>query len=194
MSYYNKINKYSILLFLISSYLVAGTTGKIAGKVVDQETGEPLIGCNIIVSETALGSATNLDGSYFILNVPPGRYTLTASMIGYGSVQMNDLNVIVDLTAKADFFLNSTVIKGEQVVVTAQKPTVRLDQTSMSAVVGAEDIENLPVTDIGDIIELQAGIVRDPNGGFHVRGGRSSEVSFVSMVFPQQTPMMEVLD
>ena len=178
MSYYNKINKYSILLFLISSYLVAGTTGKIAGKVVDQETGEPLIGCNIIVSETALGSATNLDGSYFILNVPPGRYTLTASMIGYGSVQMNNLNVIVDLTAKADFFLNSTVIEGEQVVVTAQKPTVRLDQTSMSAVVGAEDIENLPVTDIGDIIELQAGIVRDPNGGFHVRGGRSSEVSF----------------
>ena len=48
----------------------------------------------------------------------------------------------------------------------------------MSAVVSSEDIENLPVTDVGDIIELQAGIVRDPNGGFHVRGGRSSEVSF----------------
>jgi 3-oxoacyl-(acyl-carrier-protein) synthase len=39
----------------------------------------------------------------------------------------------------------------------------------MSAVVSSEDIENLPVTDVGDIIELQAGIVRDPNGGFHVR-------------------------
>jgi len=48
----------------------------------------------------------------------------------------------------------------------------------MSAVVSSEDIENLPVTDVGDVIELQAGIVRDPNGGFHVRGGRSSEVSF----------------
>ena len=62
--------------------------------------------------------------------------------------------------------------------MTAQKPTVRLDQTSMSAVVSSEDIENLPVTEVSDIIELQAGIVRSPDGGFHVRGGRSSEVAF----------------
>ena len=178
MSYYNNTKILLITSALLSGFLNAGTAGKITGKVIDQKTGEPLIGCNVIVLETALGAATNLDGTYFILNVPPGRYSLKASMIGYGSVQMNDLQVIVDLTAKADFFLSSEVIEGQQIVVTAQKPTVRLDQTSMSAVIGAEDIENLPVSEIGDIIELQAGIVRDPSGGFHVRGGRSSEVSF----------------
>jgi len=180
MSYYQNLKTKLLcsVFILFSSILVGGTTGKITGKVTDLQTNEPMIGCNIIVEGMSIGAATTLDGTYFILNVPPGRYTLRASMIGYGSVQMNDLQVIVDLTAKADFFLNSKVIEGEQVVVTAQKPTVRLDQTSMSAVVGAEDIENLPVSDIGDIIELQAGIVRDPGGGFHVRGGRSSEVSF----------------
>ena len=163
----------SFLLYLLQ----AGTTGKISGRVVD-ENNQPLIGCNIIVKGTSYGAATNLAGEYFILNLPPGIYEISASMIGYGTVTVEGTQVIVDLTAKTDFFLKPETIEGEEIIVTAEKPTVRLDQTSMSAVVSSEDIENLPVTDVGDIIELQAGIVRDPNGGFHVRGGRSSEVSF----------------
>jgi outer membrane cobalamin receptor len=180
MSYYNKYTK--LLFFLISilgySSIVAGTTGKISGIVLDKETGTPLIGCNIMVDRTTLGAATNLDGAYFILNIPPGIYTLRASMIGYGTVRLNELQVIVDLTAKANFSLSTEIIAGQEVVVTAQRPTVRLDQTSMSAVISAEDIENLPISDVGDLIELQAGVVRDQGGGFHIRGGRSGEVSF----------------
>ena len=163
------------LIFL--QFIFAGTTGKISGKVVD-ENNQPLIGCNIVVKGTSLGAATNIKGEYFILNIPPGKYDLTASMIGYGTVTVEGTLVMVDLTAKTNFFLKPETIEGDVITVTAEKPTVRLDQTSMSAVVSSEDIENLPVTDVGDVIELQAGIVRDPNGGFHVRGGRSSEVSF----------------
>ncbi|MBT5363956.1 MAG: TonB-dependent receptor plug domain-containing protein [Candidatus Marinimicrobia bacterium] len=180
MSYYKKyILKHSFFAFIfVYSSLIAGTSGKISGVVTNQENGEPLIGCNVMVDGTSLGAATNLDGTYFILNVPPGVYTLRASMIGYGTVRLNELLVIVDLTAKANFSLSTKIISGQEVVVTAKRPTVRLDQTSMSAVVSAEDIENLPVTDVGDLIELQAGVVRDQNGGFHIRGGRSGEVSF----------------
>ena len=173
---YRKI-QYLSFLFCFLAFLQAGTTGKISGSVLDNNN-EPLIGCNIIIKGTSLGAATNLDGKYFILNVPPGIYQISASMIGYGRVTIKGIQVMVDLTAKADFLLKPETIEGEEIIVTAEKPTVRLDQTSMSAVVSAEDIENLPVSDVADIIELQAGIVRDPNGGFHVRGGRSSEVSF----------------
>ena len=169
--------KLAVYVFSFLKLLHAGTTGKISGTVVD-ENDEPLVGCNIIIKGTSYGAATNLAGEYFILNVPPGIYEISASMIGYGTVTIKGTQVIVDLTAKTDFSLNPETIEGEEIVVVAEKPTVRLDQTSMSAVVSSEDIENLPVTDVGDIIELQAGIVRDPNGGFHVRGGRSSEVSF----------------
>ena len=177
MSYYSN-TKHIILYFLIQvTLLLGGTTGKIAGKVTDM-SGEPLIGCNIIVEGTSLGAATNLAGEYYILNIPPGSYNLKAIMIGYSIVQMKDLHVIVDLTAKANFSLTTEAIEGEEIVVTAEKPIVRLDQTSMSAVVSAEDLDNLPVSDIGDVIELQAGVVRDQGGGFHIRGGRSGEVSF----------------
>ena len=171
------INKFYITCLILFQFIFAGTTGKISGKVVD-ENNQPLIGCNIVVKGTSLGAATNIKGEYFILNIPPGKYDLTASMIGYGTVTVEGTLVMVDLTAKTNFFLKPETIEGDVITVTAEKPTVRLDQTSMSAVVSSEDIENLPVTDVGDVIELQAGIVRDPNGGFHVRGGRSSEVSF----------------
>ena len=171
-----KLKSYISLIFVFQ-FILAGTTGKISGKVVDEKN-QPLIGCNIIIKGTSLGAATNLEGEYFIINVPPGSYNISASMIGYGTVIIEGTQVMVDLTAKADFFLNPESIEGEEIIVTAEKPTVRLDQTSMSAVVSSEDIENLPVSEVGDIIELQAGIVRDPGGGFHVRGGRSSEVSF----------------
>ena len=171
----NTIRTLVILFFLKPLY--SGTTGKIAGRITDEDN-NPLIGCNVIIKGTSLGAASDLDGKYFILNIPPGVYEISSSMIGYGTVTITGVQVIVDLTAKADFTLNTETIEGEEITVTAEKPTVRLDQTSMSAVVSSEDIENLPVTDVGDIIELQAGIVRDPSGGFHVRGGRSSEVSF----------------
>ena len=177
MSFSFQINRAFILCLIFLQVIFAGTTGKISGKVVD-ENNQPLIGCNIVVKGTSIGAATNIKGEYFILNIPPGKYDLTASMIGYGTVTVEGTLVMVDLTAKTNFFLKPETIEGDVITVTAEKPTVRLDQTSMSAVVSSEDIENLPVTDVGDVIELQAGIVRDPNGGFHVRGGRSSEVSF----------------
>ena len=177
MNFPFQINRSFITCLIFLQFIFAGTTGKISGTVVD-ENNQPLIGCNIVVKGTSLGAATNIKGEYFILNIPPGKYDLTASMIGYGTVTVEGTLVMVDLTAKTNFFLKPETIEGDVITVTAEKPTVRLDQTSMSAVVSSEDIENLPVTDVGDVIELQAGIVRDPNGGFHVRGGRSSEVSF----------------
>ena len=176
MTYFSTL-KYHLILIFGMHLVLAGTSGKISGIVLD-ENNLPLVGCNVIVKNTLFGAATNIDGEYYILNVPPGNYDISATMIGYGTVTINNLQVIVDLTAKANFSLKPQSISGAEIFVTAEKPTVRLDQTSMSAVVSSEDIENLPVSDVGDIIELQAGIVRDPNGGFHVRGGRSSEVSF----------------
>ncbi len=60
-----------LLSFIISFSVYAGTTGKIAGKVIDEETNEPLPGCNIIIEGTNLGAASNPDGEFFIINIPP---------------------------------------------------------------------------------------------------------------------------
>ncbi|SVD07072.1 uncharacterized protein METZ01_LOCUS359926, partial [marine metagenome] len=71
-----RIIKYFFFIFLSSSYSFAGVTGKVSGQILDTNTGEPLIGANVILQGTSLGAATDIDGYYHILNVPPGYYDL----------------------------------------------------------------------------------------------------------------------
>ena len=69
-----------ILLFLITLFLTSlawpSTTGKIAGIIIDRSTGDPLPGANVFVQGTTLGTATDMDGQYIILQVPPGTYNI----------------------------------------------------------------------------------------------------------------------
>ena len=168
----------SVLIFLFFSFfgssLQAGTTGKIVGKVVDASTGKPLIGVNVIVVGTQMGAATDENGDYLILNIPPGRYTLRADMIGYKSSIIKNIIVNVDFTSHANFTLVPTTIQGQAVTVVATKPLVRMDLTSTSQSVGADQIAQLPVEEVHDIVNLQAGVV---NG--HFRGGRLGEVAYM---------------
>nr|NIT56649.1 carboxypeptidase-like regulatory domain-containing protein [Fodinibius sp.]NIV11621.1 TonB-dependent receptor [Fodinibius sp.]NIY25232.1 TonB-dependent receptor [Fodinibius sp.] len=96
--------------FIFSTIIWAGTTGKIAGFVRDAETGEPLIGANILVSGTYLGAATDQDGYFYIINVPAGEYYLEVSMIGYRTLVHGGVQVLIDQTTKVEFELQSEAI------------------------------------------------------------------------------------
>ncbi len=165
-----------ISLYLLTAQinLFAGTTGKISGKVTDKKTGEPLIGVNIILLGTTMGSATDVDGSFYILNIPPGSYKIKASLVGYAAVTFDNVNISVDQTTKLDFQMSEEAIEINNVVVTASKPLVQKDLTSTQENVSGKDIEMLPVEDVQSVINLQAGVV---NG--HFRGGRLGEVKYM---------------
>jgi len=159
--------------------LLAGTTGKIAGKVIDAKTKEPLPGVNVIIEGTTMGAAADVNGSFVILNVPPGIYTLKAMMIGYKAMRVENVRVSVDLTTEVNFTLQPTVLQiGETVTVVAERPMVIKDLTASTAVVGADEMKTLPVTEVSEAIELQAGLVKDAGGALHIRGGRSGEISY----------------
>ena len=68
-----------LVLTLVASPAMAGTTGKITGMVKDAQSNEALPGSNVTIVGTTLGAASDINGHYFILNVPPGRYTVRAS-------------------------------------------------------------------------------------------------------------------
>ncbi|MFA7228894.1 MAG: carboxypeptidase-like regulatory domain-containing protein, partial [Melioribacteraceae bacterium] len=85
-------------LLIFSTIVFAGETGKIAGKITDAKTGEALPGASIVITSVwengveiplkqTIGTSCDLTGYYFIINVRPGTYTLTASYIGYGKAQ-----------------------------------------------------------------------------------------------------------
>jgi outer membrane receptor protein involved in Fe transport len=166
-----------IVLFVASGF--AGSTGKIAGVVTDSRTKEPIPGVNIVVQGTSLGGATNVDGQYVVLNVPPGRYKVVASYIGYKRFEINDLSVSVDFTTPLNIQLIEGSVELDAVVVQADRsPLIRQDLTNPVASISSENIEALPVTDISQVIGLQAGVTVGDDGVIHIRGGLGNEVAY----------------
>lgn len=166
--------KIIMILFVTNFSLFAGTTGKIAGKILDKETKEPLIGANIIIIGTNMGSAADVDGNYYIINIPPGVYEIKASSIGYTSMTFKNVRVSVDQTTTIDFELSTESIQINEVVVSAEKPIVQHDLTSTEASISGSQISMLPLEDVSAVVNLQAGVVDG-----HFRGGRSNEVQYL---------------
>ncbi len=170
----------SFLLLLITiNFSFAGNTGKIAGRVIDKDTREPIPFANVIVEGTQLGAATNLKGEFVILNVPPGVYTVTASIVGYQKKSITDVRVNVDFTTRLEFELASGAIDLPPVVVKGERnPLIRQDLTNPVASISSDKIEELPVDQIADIIKLQAGVVVGNDGDLHIRGGYGNEIAY----------------
>ncbi|MEO0079784.1 MAG: TonB-dependent receptor [candidate division WOR-3 bacterium] len=165
---------------LTISAAFAGVVGSIRGRVTDKATGEPLVGASVMVVGTELGAATDFNGQYQIINIPPGKYSVTASYVGYDDMTVTDVLVIQDNATDLNFKLSKTVIKQKEVVVTASKPMVQRQAVSVERVIVSEDFKRLPVTDIREIVGLQAGVTQTRSGGWtHIRGGRYDDVSYL---------------
>jgi outer membrane receptor protein involved in Fe transport len=166
----------AVLLATLPLVLVhGGTTGKIAGNVRSADTGEPLIGVNIIVQGTILGAASDQNGYYVILNVPPGEYNITASAIGYARLIMQNAIVETDLTTSLDFDMRTEILAGEEVIVIAETRIIKQDVAGSQRHVNAERIESLPVVSVGDVLGLEAGVTSD----LEIRGSADDEALFM---------------
>lgn len=174
------LHKVTILFIVLMSInlVFAGTTGKVKGHIYDKQTGEALIGVNVWLDGTSLGTATDSEGFYIVLNIPPGKYNLKVSYIGY-KTKIVKVQINVDLTTTQNFNLTIETIGIEEIYVVADIPIVKMDQTNTVANMNADQIDELPVQELKDLVQLQAGVVIDTRGGIHIRGGRSSEVAYL---------------
>jgi len=85
-------------LLLVSPIYAQTGVGKISGKILDANTKEPLIGANVVVLNTNLGAASNIDGEYFILNVTPGTYEVKFIYVGYAAKTFQDVRIVANIT------------------------------------------------------------------------------------------------
>jgi outer membrane receptor for ferrienterochelin and colicin len=179
-----------LALFAFSSGpAFAQITGKVIGTVTDGETGQPLVGAQVVVEGTNLGNVTNEDGYYFVNNVPVGVQAVTAQYLGYQTTT-NEQRVLAGQTMTVDFRLSSEIVEAAAILaVIEREPLVARDNTISKSRFTGEEIRSLPVDDIDEVITLGAGVYRDGIGGrnvtgtpfgsglggFVIRGGRSSE-------------------
>lgn len=172
------------IMLLISTHVFAGTTGKIAGWVKDAKSGEALPGVNVYIEGEAMGAATDNQGMYYILNVPPGNYTLKAVYIGYAEKQVVNVRVQIDQTTKVNFNMTEEALETEAVIVVAERPVVIRDISNSQMNIEAENIDALPVASVAEAVTLQAGIESGALG-IVVRGGSADETVFMVDGFSQ---------
>jgi hypothetical protein len=169
----------SLAILLFVSLIYAGTTGKIAGRVVDKSNGEALPFANIIIVGTTMGTVTDLNGDYFIINIPPGTYDVQARMMGYNYITVKNVKVEIDQTSTVNFDLPLEVIKMPETVVYGKKiiePDVTYKKTEMSG----EEIAKMAVSDPVEALLTNTSMVMDPSRReIHVRGGRGGEVLYL---------------
>jgi hypothetical protein len=166
------------ILAIAFSVVHASEVGRIIGRIRDVDTKAPLAGVNVIVEGTALGAATDANGDYLIANVPAGNQTVTASYVGYEAVRTKDVLVILDQTVSLNFNLRSTVIPVGAIEISAERPLMVRTQASTQRVITTAEFDKLPVTSLGAIVNLSAGVVTSPAYGTHLRGGRPDEIVY----------------
>ncbi|MBT3664308.1 TonB-dependent receptor [bacterium] len=170
-----KMKKLTISVsFYLLSTLFGQTSGKISGKIIDASTETPMVGANIIIVQTQAGISADENGYFNLINVSPGKYSVKAMMIGYETVNIENVVVSVNRTTSLDIKMKQSVVEGQEVIIYASKLSRKKDQTSTVKNISSEEMAILPVENLSAVVNMQAGVVAG-----HFRGGRSDEVSYM---------------
>ncbi len=168
------------IMLIISGFAFAGTTGKLAGKVKD-ERGNPIPFANITIMDgdtLITGIMTKENGSYFIINITLGIYDVICMRGGFRTQKRTGVKISRDLTQIENFTMPQQAIAIEGFDVTESKvEMVQSPKTSSGKTISAAEMENIAVTQIEDVIAMQAGVTLN-NREIHVRGSRSNEMFY----------------
>ncbi len=159
---------------------VSGTKAKLLGRILDEESGEPILCATIYVAETRTGAVSDLNG-FISLTLKPGNYNALFEYLGYAKKKyqlevLSDGNFSVSMK-KSVIQMKEVVVYGDrQMNIRAKDPG--LDKMSIKA------IRELPMMmgerDILKVSGTLPGIVSVGEGsaGLNVRGGGSDQNAF----------------
>jgi len=171
-----------LMLVPVLSAQATRLTGVIKGVVTD-EAGLALPGVEVTAQSPALmgtvSSVTLGDGSYRLPNLPPGAYTLTASLKGFKTVKQTGIIVQVGQTYTVNLQTEASTL-AEEITVTAAAPVVDLESNKISSVISTDLVQHLPLNrntnTIFNIIAGATGNIAAYSGSIH--GANSGSTAF----------------
>ena len=187
-----KTKRYYKLILLFALFFAipvkGGETGKFAGKVIDNVTNEPIYMANVVIFERindegnpekmnrVLGSTSDKDGGFLIMNVPSGTYNVKCTFIGYKDETVTKVKISIDKSTNYTFAMVPSTHVTNEVVITAFNPhKVELDLTATKQTYEIEDVKQIAgVEDLTDILQLQPDIIDN-----HFRGGRAGQSNYL---------------
>ncbi len=168
--------------------LAGGLTGKIQGTVQDETTGQPIPYADVVITNTEIGTATDDQGNFFILNILPGKYIIEISCLGYQAKRIENIIVEIDQTVRLKVSLKPSAIEMAPVVISGTMPSVKKDMVGTTYIIRQSEISTLPVDYIERLIAFQPAVA-NVDTALHIRGGRATEVLYmidnVSIIDPQ---------
>lgn len=169
-----------LLVVLSSSGLFPQVTeGRISGYLRDASSGEPLMYANVVLIETPYGAASTVQGYYVISDIPPGKYTLRVTMMGYETTDRS-LAVESGSEIRLDLDIPVRVIPGDEVLVTAERTRFREKVEISRLNISFKEIKTLPAfieADLFRSLQLLPGVTaqNDFSAALIVRGGSPDE-------------------
>jgi TonB-dependent receptor len=120
------------LVLSLGTFVVYGQSGTVRGVVIDDATGETIIGGTVVVKDLGTGTVTDLDGQ-FSLSLDAGSYTIQVSYIGYATITVEEVEVTAGkVTVLPEIRLQEDNVQLEEVVVTAK--VLRTTETALLTV------------------------------------------------------------
>ncbi len=131
--------------------------GTIEGRVIDSN-GESLIGVNVFLQNTTLGTATIENGEFEIKNVAVGQYRIIASIVGFESV-IKTIEVTANKTTKVDFQLRAAFYETGTVVITGTATQYLYEESPVKTeVIPRKLIEQTKSSNLAEALGLQTGV------------------------------------
>lgn len=163
---------------LITANLMAfSQSGTLKGKISDKGTNEPIPFANIIIEQggkQAGGTTTDFDGNYTIKPIPPGKYDLKASYVGYKPIMITNVVIIANQITFQDVQMESTSINIETFEVIDYKvPLINKDQTSTGGTMTSDEISKMPGRSAQSVAITVGGVFSQDGSMGSIRGARS---------------------
>ena len=166
--------KNCFLFFILFSLMSFSQNVSLSGYLEDLETGESLIGANVLIKELNIGCSTNNYG-FFSLTIPKGEYTIICSYIGYDNINKK---IIINKDKSEKFKLSPSSFQIDEVTISTKKEDYNIKSSDLGNVeLEVKKLEKLPVLmgekDILKTLQLLPGVQSGSEGssGFYVRGG-----------------------
>lgn len=163
-------------LILTTGLMLQAQQGSLQGKVIDKDTKEPIPFANIILDNNGTqtgGTTSDFDGNYTIKPIPPGKYDLKATFVGYKTVITQGITIAADKIRFHDVLMTGTSEMLEQVEIIDYKvPLLSKDETSTGASVTSEEIAKMPNRNANAVATTVGGVFSQDGERGSVRGAR----------------------
>jgi hypothetical protein len=167
----------TVATVIITSAAIA-QTATLSGEVRDIQSGEELVGANVLIVGIGVGVSTGMDGKFTIRNVTPGTYSVRFSYIGYATHVVSAVELRPGANRTLDIRLKSEEFQQEEVVVTAERilsteASVLADRKKSATIgdaISAEQIRMAPDATSGDALKRVTGLTLVDDRFVFVRG------------------------